>query len=651
VSGTVGTRPRGTLLLGESPRTTEVRRALAASGIQVHVLTGADGRCHNGGLPRVLLLDQSLAREAPDLLAEVAHGATVVAVGGEARCALADEPVFAVLPDDAGLDVLRVAIEAAIRYAELSLRLERSAADLRRSRDEVRELSGIGVALMTERDPDRLLVQILDRAMSLTSSDAGSLYLVETDARGQRVLRFRLSANRSIPDLPSGESTLPIDSTSIAGHVAATDHPLVLDDAYAPPGSAPYRINRSFDQRFGYRTRSMLVVPMTDHVGVVVGVLQLINRKRDPAAVIRNEADAERHVLAYGDRDLALVRGLAGQAAVSIENAWLYQQIEEIFEHFVKAAVTAIDQRDPTTAGHSVRVAAMTTALAERLPTVRRGPWARLRLSREEMRELRYAALLHDFGKVGVREEILVKARKLPPHLQERVEARFDLARRAVETEVLRRKLLLVQQGARPEAVAELDTELAERVRRLEGFREVVRAANEPVPLPEGAAAALRSIAAEQFEQVDGRRVGLLEADELEFLTIPHGSLDARERREIESHVTQTYRFLSQIPWTANLSQVAEIAYGHHERLDGRGYPRNSTGDEISVQTRMMMIADVFDALTASDRPYKKAFEVDRALDILVREAEVGALDGELVQLFIESRIYDEVLHRDWRDL
>jgi hypothetical protein len=185
----------------------------------------------------------------------------------------------------------------------------------------------------------------------------------------------------------------------------------------------------------------------------------------------------------------------------------------------------------------------------------------------------------------------------------------------------------------------------------MEYFREVGRAADEPVRLTDEAASVLREIADERFDHGDGRVAPLLEQDELAFLTIPHGSLDARERREIESHVTQTFRFLSQIPWTANLARVADIAFGHHERLDGRGYPRRPRADEIPVQTRMMSIADVFDALTASDRPYKKAFEVDAALAILAREAEAGALDADLVRLFIESRVYGEVLDRDWREL
>jgi HD-GYP domain-containing protein (c-di-GMP phosphodiesterase class II) len=651
VAGSTRTRPSAVLLHGAAWQEGAIAEALDAEGIRVLGVAAEADALAGAELPTVLLLDETLARDRGDaLFHELPDRVTVVALGAEAESRTPRDRLFMALGPAPEGDTLLRALQAAFRHAATRLAADRANAELQRTRAEVRELNEIGMALMTERDPERLLVQILDRAMSLTASDAGSLYLVETEGE-ERVLRFRLSANRSLPDLPFVEFSLPVDSTSIAGHVAATDSPLLLDDAYAPPADAPFAINRSFDERFGYRTQSMLVVPMTDHKGVVVGVVQLINRKRSPDAAITDEESARRHVLRYGEHELALVQGLAGQAAVSIENARLYKQIEDIFESFVKAAVTAIDQRDPTTAGHSVRVAALTTGLAERLPRLATGRWAGTLLSRDEMKELRYAALLHDFGKVGVREEVLVKSRKLPPHLWERVDARFDLARRTVETEYLRQKVRLLESGADREARDRVDMELEDRLQRLARFREAVRAANEPSVLPEEAAAILEDVAGERFEYVDGREVPLLEADEVAFLQIRKGSLNDAERLEIESHVTQTYRFLQQIPWTADLSRVAEIAYGHHEKLDGRGYPRRVTAREIPVQTRMMTIADIFDALTASDRPYKRAMGADRALDILRMEAKDGMLDDELVELLIESALYRDVLEKDWREL
>ncbi|MFW6078751.1 MAG: HD-GYP domain-containing protein, partial [Gemmatimonadota bacterium] len=386
----------------------------------------------------------------------------------------------------------------------------------------------------------------------------------------------------------------------------------------------------------------------------LVGVLQLINRKSDPSARITDEASAERHVLPYSDRQLRLVQALAGHAAVSIENTQLYRQIEHIFESFVKAAVTAIDQRDPTTAGHSVRVATLTCDLAVALERHDRGPYAGQRFSHDQMRELRYAALLHDFGKVGVREEVLIKARKLPPHVFARVDARFDLIHRTLEADYHRQRAELLgrhgPEGARV-ATAELEAQFRRRIEELEAFREAVKRANEPSILPEQSQTVLDEIAGRTYRDIDGEERPYLYRDELRLLKIPKGSLDPRERREIESHVEQTYRFLRQLPWTDDLRGVAEIAYGHHEKLDGSGYPRGVTGEQIPLQTRIMTVADIFDALTAGDRPYKRALPVESALDILDTEAREGMLDGWLVRLLIESGLYRKIVERDWREL
>ncbi|HEX8903404.1 MAG TPA: HD domain-containing phosphohydrolase, partial [Longimicrobiaceae bacterium] len=480
----------------------------------------------------------------------------------------------------------------------------------------------------------------------LTGSDAGSLYLMEEGPEGPR-LRFNLAQNDTLPDAPFVSFTLPIDPSSVAGYAAVTGETVRLDDAYQLPADAPYALNRSFDQRFGYRTKSMLVVPMVDHTGATVGVLQLINRKRVPSARITGEDDAARWVLPYTDREL--VQALAGQAAVSVENSRLYRQIESIFESFVKAAVSAVDSRDPTTSGHSVRVATLTCDLAAGLERHAPAPYRGVRFTAEQMRELRYAALLHDFGKVGVREEVLVKAKKLPPLLHERVAARFDLIRRTLEAEYHRERADLLERGIRPGPA--LAAAFRARVEELERARTVVLASNEPSVLPQRVAGALEQVARLTFPGPDGRPLPYLTAEELHYLRIPMGSLDAEERREIESHVEQTYRFLVQIPWTGDLRNVAEIAYGHHEKLNGCGYPRGIRGEQIPLQTRLMTVADIFDALTASDRPYKRALPVDRALDMLMAEAREGLLDGAIVQMLVESGAYRKVLEVDWREL
>lgn len=596
-------------------------------------------------IPSVLILDDSFNADLETLPDHV----VVVAVNEM----VATHPrVMLTLPDGGAEARLRV-IRAALQLSAARVNAARAQKELARSRNELHQLQRIGMALMTERDPNILLVRILEQARQLTNSDAGSLYLVEPDEDGGKRLRFKLSQNDTLPDLPLVQFTLPISTSSLAGYAAVTGEPLVLADAYAIPGDEPYSFNRSFDERTGYRTKSMLVVPMVDHRDEVVGVLQLLNRKSDPSATINSEEAAEKHVLPYGGHELKMVQSLAGQAAVSIENSQLYAQIEHLFDSFVKAAVTAIDQRDPTTAGHSIRVATLTCDMAEAVERGGAGPYRDVSFSREQMKELRYAAMLHDFGKVGVREEVLVKSKKLPPFLWERVQSRFDLIIRSAEAEYYRKRAeLMLQHGAQAQPMLQkLDEEFEKHVAELKRFHEAVRGANEPTVLPEAAADILDEIAGRSFTNLQGEEVPFLDVDELHFLKIPKGTLNEHERLEIESHVEQTYRFLTQIPWTEDLRNLAVIAYGHHEKLNGRGYPRGVGAADIPIQTRMMTIADIFDALTASDRPYKRALSAEKALSILQMEAKDGLVDQHLVDILVEAEVYKKVLELDWREL
>jgi HD-GYP domain-containing protein (c-di-GMP phosphodiesterase class II) len=630
--------------------------ALAADEVQTVPVAGAlEELAHAPEVPSVLVLDDALSRSAGDDLAlrlsRLPQAIVVVAADGavEDRVRGSDRVLFA-LPDDAPAAVPGL-LRAALRHSAARLSSHRLERELGRARAELRELSGVGMALMTERDPDRLLQKIVDKALQLTGSDACSLYLAEDGEDGTPHLRFQTSRTESLPDLPFVSFTLPVSRSSLAGYAAATGETLVVDDAYDIPPEAEYALNRSFDERFGYRTKSLLVVPMIDHLGTVVGVLQLINRKRDPRARITSEAAADRYVLPYTERELQVVHALAGQAAVSIENSLLYRQIQEIFESFVKAAVIAVDSRDPTTSGHSVRVAALTVDLAS---TIGRGsgPYAGLSFTREQMRELRYASLLHDFGKVGVREEVLVKARKLPPLLLERVNARFAMIRRTLESDWHRaRAEALERHGPGSPALAAAEAEYRRRLDELAEVWSVVEAANQPTVLPERAADALETVGRLTFRGPDDQPMPYVTAEELAYLRIPKGSLNEAERLEIESHVEQTFRFLTQIPWTGDLKNVAHIAYGHHEKLNGRGYPRGVAADDIPVQTRIMTVVDIFDALTASDRPYKRALPPEKALDILHMEARDGLLDQAVVDHLVSSGHYRRILETDWREL
>jgi HD-GYP domain-containing protein (c-di-GMP phosphodiesterase class II) len=328
----------------------------------------------------------------------------------------------------------------------------------------------------------------------------------------------------------------------------------------------------------------------------------------------------------------------------------LYEDIERLFEGFVTAAVTAIESRDPTTSGHSGRVATLTVGLAEAIDRGSDGPYRDVRFTREQLRELRYAGLLHDFGKVGVREQVLVKQKKLYPYDLELIRHRFAYLMQGADLSFERARAdLLAECG--PDGIASvverLERERAGRRAELQQFLAAIIAANEPTVLHDGSFEELKQINAQTYVDFDGQERSLLRDEELRFLMIRKGNLDDRERREIESHVTHTYRFLEQIPWTRELRGIPEIAYGHHEKLNGRGYPRAVTAEAIPVQTRMMTISDIYDALTATDRPYKRAMPAERALDILGMEAKEGMVDEVLLRTFIEARVFEAVLQRE----
>src|SRR6266545_3116221 len=599
--------------------------------------------------PTVFVLDADSRSVFPlDVLrAFVDAGGAIVALGRDGESdvptGMPSELLSGIVRHPAGQRQLLLAVRAGYREAAARAETARARAEAASRSREIGELTRIGVALGTERDLKILLDLILTQARRITSSDAGSLYLVEMSEQGQKRLRFRLAHTYSKPEAPFVEFTIPVDRTSLAGYTAVTGEPLVIDDAYFLPPDVEYTINRSFDERYGYRTKSMLVIPMKDHKDEIIGVLQLINRKRNLDAVLATPPDVEQQVVPYSKRTVELVTALAGQAAVAIENSRLYEDIEKLFEGFVLAAVHAIEQRDPTTYGHSGRVAGMTVGLAETVDRAGDGPFRGVKFSREQLKEIRYAALLHDFGKVGVREEVLVKAKKLYPSDLGFVRHRHAFIRRTAEREFWRKRAEFLESNGKQgyeSFIKELEQAHQQELQELDRFLEIVLQANEPSILPDGSFEELKAWSKRNYLAFDGATEPFLSPDEMRYLTIRKGSLDDAERHEIESHVTHTFQFLQRIPWTKELQQIPLIAYGHHEKMDGRGYPRRITGEAIPLQTRMMTISDIYDALTAQDRPYKRAVSIDRALDILTIEVKEGQLDAELFKLFIDGKVF-----------
>ncbi len=551
--------------------------------------------------------------------------------------------IFAYLPANVPPAMLTRVVAAAFENLELTARALAAERQVEQSSREIDELNRIGIALSSERDTQALLNLILLKSREITASDAGSLYLVEEVSETERRLRFKLTQNDSV-SVSFTEFTMPLNPKSIAGYVAVTGEMLHLEDVYELPPDAPYSFNRRYDEESGYRTKSMLTIPMKNQKGETIGVLQLLNSKRDWNARLTTPEAVEEQVIPYPKRRQELAGSLASQAAVAYETNVLYENIQNLFEGFVKAAVTAIEQRDPTTSGHSFRVARLTCGLAEVVDKVETGPYAPLRFSREQMKELRYAALLHDFGKVGVREEVLVKAKKLYPLQLEVVRQRFDYIRKALEAEYAKRKIEYLQRANRKdvaEALQLMDQEYELRLRELDDYLQFILQVNEPTVLPEGNFEKLLEIAQRTYRDPRGVEHNWLSAEEVRFLSIPKGSLDPDERKQIESHVEQSFLFLRQIPWNKDINKIPMIARAHHELLNGSGYPYQLKGDQIPAQTRMMTISDIFDALSAADRPYKKAVPVRRAIEILGDMVKDGQLDPLLFQLFVDAKIYE----------
>ncbi len=475
-------------------------------------------------------------------------------------------------------------------------------------------LLDVASAMTYERDFDRLLDLILGEAIRVVDAERGSLYIADHQKNELwSKIAQGLVEETKIIRMPIGRG--------IAGLVARTGEVLNIPDAYKDS-----RFNQEFDKKTGFTTRSILCVPMLGRKNEVVGVLQALNRQNGEP---------------FNEEDEELLVAFGANAAAAIENANLRDDIQRLFEGFVEASVTAIEARDPTTSGHSFRVANLSCTMLDLVPRSD-GPYRNLVITKEHIKELRYAALLHDFGKVGVREHVLIKADKLYPHELEMLEERFEQARRAAEVLMLESKIAVLESLPRVEAeerIRQIDEDWRVRDQQYLSMLSFIKQCNKPSMLDSGGFEKLREIAEQKFPDVTGKTRSLLTDAELRNLSIARGSLNEQERKEIESHVVHTYNFLKRIPWTKDLANVAEYARGHHEKLDGTGYPSGRPAYSIPIQTRVMTIADIYDALTAADRPYKPAMPHARALMILEDEAKRGKLDSDLLRLFIEADV------------
>ena len=576
--------------------------------------------------PSVIVMDAALAKSPGlELIRESLPDIPVIA---PTACEPAAE--FP-MPNDVD-DQLRLIRTACELYA-CRRQAKESAAMAQSAEGDLTKLTEVGVALSAERDLDKLLERVLEAAQDIACCDAASIYLLD-DSTDPNELVFKLTRNDSI-ELEFTENRFPVSKTSISGYVALTGESVHCEDVYLMGPEQPFRFNQAFDKQVGYRTRSLYCVPMMNYQDKVVGVLQVINRKYSRDDIVTPE-NAEQVVIEFNEQVQHSMQGLASLSAVAIQTRMLVDSINNLFENFVNASVAAIEQRDPTTSGHSFRVADLSVALARVLPHANRSDLIRFEPTDARLRELRYASLLHDFGKVGVREHVLMKAKKLYDWEFSELQYRLALARQTIRADAAEEILKLYERGqVDNKKVAAIKASYADDAERLEQFMATVVRSNEPSLLPDECKENLEELQTFSCADADGQITPLLSTYHMEALSMAKGSLTLSERKEIESHVVHTHNFLQMIPWTDELAGIPEIAGRHHEKLDGTGYPDGLVASEIPLQSRIMTICDIYDALTATDRPYKKAAPDEIAFRILREEAHKGMLDRDIVELFI----------------
>jgi HD-GYP domain-containing protein (c-di-GMP phosphodiesterase class II) len=489
------------------------------------------------------------------------------------------------------------------------------------------QLNAIGASLSAERDINRLLETILTAAKSITRADGGTLYRLTEE----RTLRFEILRTTSLKYYLGGTTGNPVpfypiqlykdgkpNHSMVAAYAALTGNTVNIADAYTAEGF-DFTGTRAFDNKTGYRSKSFLTVPMRSHDREIIGVLQLINA-RDPTSG---------EIVAFSASDQRLAESLASQAAIALTNRMLINQLEQLFESFINLINTAIDEKSPYTGGHCQRVPVLTMLLAEAVNETQEGPLRDFHMTDKDRYELKIAGLLHDCGKVTTPVHVVDKATKLESiydriHL---IDTRFEVLKRDLEIEMLKGKID--------------ERRLRERLRELEDNRRFLHACNiGGERMRDDDVERVRRIAQYRWRDVAGHDAAFLTEDEVMNLTIRAGTLTEEERKIINHHIVATIRMLEALPWPRHLTNVPEYAGGHHERMDGKGYPKGLTRDEMSVQARCMGIADIFEALTAKDRPYKKGKSLSESLEILGRMKQNGHIDPDLFDIFVRKGVY-----------
>lgn len=514
-----------------------------------------------------------------------------------------------------------------------------------KEREHTKKLIDIGIALSAEKDIFNLLELIVDSARDFTNADGGTLYIVSDD---EKSLNFEIVQTNSLnirmggktgekinwPPVPLFNEDGSPNKENVSTNVALTKKLVNIPDVYDVEGFN-FEGTRKFDESTGYRSMSMLVIPMLNHENEIIGVLQLLNAK--------DETTDE--TIPFTDENIDLTASLASQAAIAVTNVRLIQDLKDLFDSFIRTIATAIDEKSPYTAGHISRVANLTMEIARKINVTEWGKYGKFKFSDDELEELRLAAWMHDVGKITTPEHVVDKSTKLEK-IFDRVDLlkiRFEAIKLQMEKEWNHKKIeILTAEGNKSEKLAELDSEYSGKISKFSDDSEFCLQCNIPGEFMEDDKIERLQEFAKQSYGFNGESQPYISGDELLNLSIKRGTLNESDRKIIENHATMTLKMLNELPFSKKLRHVPEYAAAHHEKLNGTGYPLKLKGKEISVQARVMAIADIFEALTAKDRPYKKPMKLSQAIEILGYMVKDEHLDPDLVDVFLKEGMAEE---------
>ena len=502
----------------------------------------------------------------------------------------------------------------------------------------------ISIRLTTEKNSSKLLDEILQVVMSIANSDAGSIYSITSNKQ----LKFETVINKSLNLYLGGTLGGPVDfpnidlfidgkpnDTAIVAHSVNTGEVINIPDVY---DALPFDMSaaRKMDARTGYRSESMLTIPLKDHEDDIIGVIQLINVK-----------DAQNKNIPFSEELVTLIRSFASLGAISLTNSTLVKDMEVLFSTFAEAIAMAIDEKSPHTGGHCKRVPALTLMLADAVHKIDKGPLADFIMSPEDRHELSVAGWLHDCGKIATPDHIMEKSTKLETIFDriEFIDAKFEIISRDLELSYQQQIISAIKQNKSVE-VLQFERLLETELKQLALDRALLQRVNIGGEfLGEEEQAHILRISKQYSLKINGEETPLLTDDEVENLMIRRGTLTQGEREIMKRHMDITKNILDILPFPKHLSNVAEYALGHHEKLDGTGYPRGLTKEQMSVPARLMAITDIFEALSAVDRPYKKAKPVSECLNILGNMVSNNHLDPDIFAIFIESEVYKNYIY------